>query len=417
MSDDVSVRKDKSPIQIAIESRGNQLTPAQRLLTQVTPNFVERAIVGAATGAQPGTIQPRSGAQGIQRDLQSAGMALTGLPRDFLNAIGQTANYLGGQDPRQAANWGDYAFGAAPGRFTDTIGGSDSARANSAALRGSSQEARRQQAAAAAAGGGGGGGSAGPDFSAYRNALVGQADELNARIQAMYNQLAEQAGANVQRVQDIYGGAQAGVGDIYDSAAGNIQQAYSSAQQQGADQLARLGIEAAAPAVVDPMALSQAQAVSGLETGRAGGLSALGRYGATAQDFGSQMGQVAQQQSTEMNSAILAALQNRLNDSLLMEQQGRMSGGGGGGSAQDVLSAYQQAQLMAGAEGRGISAAQWEYEQKRRLDMDAANLALQISKAEGIPYTEALAQATGIVSGQPVAPAQPSGNWFTNLWK
>jgi hypothetical protein len=264
--------------------------------------------------------------------------------------------------------------------------------------------------------GGGGGGPAGPDFSAYRNALMGQADELNARIQAMYNALGEQAGENVGRIQDIYGGAQAGVGDIYDSAAGNVQQAFGSAQQQAADQMARLGIEAAAPAVIDPMALSQAQAVSGLETGRAGGLSALNRYGTAAQGFGSQMAQVAQQQGTEMNAAILAALQNRLNDSLLMEQQGRMSGGGGG-SAQDALTAYQREQLMAGAEGRGISAAQWEYEQKRRLDMDAANLALQISRAEGIPYTEALAQATGIVSGQPVAPAQPSGNWFTNLFR
>jgi hypothetical protein len=212
---------------------------------------------------------------------------------------------------------------------------------------------------------GGPGGSRGPDFSAYRNALMGQADELNARIQAMYNALGEQAGENVGRIQDIYGGAQTGVGDIYDSATGNIQQAFGSAQQQAADQMARLGIEAAAP---------------------------------------------------EMNSAILAALQNRLADSLLMEQQG-MSGGGGGGTAQDALTAYQQAQLMAGAEGRGMDYARWEYEQGRQRDMDAANLALQISKAEGIPYTEALAQATGIVSGQPVAPAQSSGNWFTNLFK
>jgi uncharacterized protein YjbJ (UPF0337 family) len=263
---------------------------------------------------------------------------------------------------------------------------------------------------------GGPGGSRGPDFSAYRNALMGQADELNARIQAMYNALGEQAGENVGRIQDIYGGAQTGVGDIYDSASGNIQQAYGSAQQQAADQMARLGIEAAAPAVANPMALSQAQAVSGLETGRAGGLSALERYGSAASGFGSQMAQVAQQQGTEMNAAILAALQNRLADSLLMEQQG-MSGGGGGGTAQDALTAYQQAQLTAGAEGRGLDYARWEYEQGRKLDMDAANLALQISRAEGIPYTEALAQATGIVSGQPVAPAQSSGNWFTNLFK
>jgi hypothetical protein len=48
--------------------------------------------------------------------------------------------------------------------------------------------------------------------------------------------------------------------------------------------------------------------------------------------------------------------------------------------------------------------------------MDAASLALQIAQAENIPYTEALAQATGILSGQaPAAPTQ-SGNWFTNLF-
>jgi hypothetical protein len=178
--------------------------------------------------------------------------------------------------------------------------------------------------------GGGGGGGGRPDFSGYRNALMGQADELNARIQAMYNQLAEQAGANVGRIQDIYGGAQTGVGDIYDSATGNIQDAFGSSQQQAADQMARLGIEAAAPAVIDPMALSQAQAVSGLETGRAGGLAALERYGSTAGDFGSQMAQVAQQQGTEMNAAILASLQNRLAETLAAEQAGGGGGGGGG---------------------------------------------------------------------------------------
>jgi hypothetical protein len=301
---------------------------------------------------------------------------------------------------------------------TDLTGAPGSARSNSTALRGRAQDTRRQQNAAAAQAPGSGGGPAGPDFSGYRNALMGQADELNARIQAMYNQLASQAGENVQRVQDIYGGAQTGVGDIYDSATGNIQQAFGSAQQQAADQMARLGIEAAAPAVIDPMALSQAQAVSGLETGRAGGLSALGRYGATAQDFGSQMGQVAQQQGTEMNAAILASLQNRLADSLLMEQQGRM--GGGGGSASSGLTPYQQAQLMAGAEGRGISAAQWEYEQERKLQQDINGTAFQLMRAEGMPFTEAYAQATAIVTGQGVPEPEKSGgfwNWLTTpLW-
>jgi hypothetical protein len=190
---------------------------------------------------------------------------------------------------------------------------------------------------AAMYGGGGGGGAARPDFSAYRAALTGQAEELNARIQAMYNQLAEQAGANVGRIQDIYGGAQEGIGGVYDSAAGNVQQAFGSAQQQAADQLARLGIEAAAPTVINPMALSQAQAVSGLEQGRASGQAAAERYGATAGGFGSQMAQIAQQQGTEMNAAILASLQNRLAESLAAEQSGGGGGGGGGMSVRDQL--------------------------------------------------------------------------------
>jgi hypothetical protein len=181
------------------------------------------------------------------------------------------------------------------------------------------------------------GGSSRPDFSGYRAALTGQAEELNARIQAMYNQLAEQAGANVGRIQDIYGGAQEGIGGVYDSASGNVQQAFGSAQQQAADQLARLGIEAAAPTVINPMALSQAQAVSGLEQGRASGQAAAERYGATAGGFGSQMAQVAQQQGTEMNAAILAALQGRLAESLAAEQSGGGGGGGGGMSVRDQL--------------------------------------------------------------------------------
>jgi hypothetical protein len=188
----------------------------------------------------------------------------------------------------------------------------------------------REEILAAMMGGGGGGGGSRPDFSAYRNALMAQTDELNTRIQAMYNALGEQAQANLGRIQDVYGGAQTGVGDIYGSATENIGQAFSSAQQQAADQMARLGIEAAAPQVLDPMALAQAQAVSGLETGRAGGLSALQRYGSTAQDFASQMGQVAQQQGTEFNAALLGALQQRLMDSIAAEQSGGGGGGGGG---------------------------------------------------------------------------------------
>ena len=192
---------------------------------------------------------------------------------------------------------------------------------------------------------GGSGGSAGPDYSAYRASLTDQAQQTNAQIQAMYNQLAESAGSNVARLEDIYGGAQTGIGDVYGSASANTADAYGSSQQQATDQLARLGIEAAAPAVVNPMALSQAEALSGLEAGKAGGQAALERYGASAGGFGSQMAQVAQQQGTEMNSAVLNSLQNRLNDSLLMEEQGRQaaaSSGGGGMSFSDQMRMQEQ---------------------------------------------------------------------------
>ena len=73
----------------------------------------------------------------------------------------------------------------------------------------------------------GGGGAARPDFSAYRAALTDQAQQLNAQIQAMYNALGEEAGANVGRIQDIYGGASTGIGDVYGSAIGNVGDAYS----------------------------------------------------------------------------------------------------------------------------------------------------------------------------------------------
>ena len=161
----------------------------------------------------------------------------------------------------------------------------------------------------------------GPDYSAYRDSITGQASDLNAQIQAMYKQLADSAGQNAQQIQGTYDTAIQGIGAGYDTANQNVTDAYSSAQQEAADQMARLGIEAAAPAVMDPMALSQAEAVSSLEQGRGSGLAAANRYGATAGGFGQQMAQVAQQQGVEQNSSLLNSLQSRLSDSQLMEAQ------------------------------------------------------------------------------------------------
>lgn len=161
----------------------------------------------------------------------------------------------------------------------------------------------------------------GPDYGAVRQQLMADTEALNAQLQAMYAAAAERAGENVARLGDIYGGAQAGIGAAYDTGTGNVEEAYASAQQQAADQLARLGIEEAAPTIIDPMALSQAESVAGLESGRAAGLSAANRYGATAQDFGSQMAQVLQQEGLGQNQALLAALQGRLGNLAMREAE------------------------------------------------------------------------------------------------
>jgi hypothetical protein len=315
----------------------------------------------------------------------------------------------------------DFSGARRPG--TDTVLGAGLAMRDASRMGGAPLMSAGGQAPVSQMIGGGSGMSA-PNYGPYREALIGQADALNARIQAMYNQLAEEAGANVERISGIYDGAGEGIGNVYDSATGNVEQAFGSAQQQAADQLARLGIEAAAPTVINPMALSQAQAVSGLEQGRASGQAANERFGSAASGFGSQMAQVAQQQGTEMNAAILGALQQRLNDSILMEEQGRMAarGGGGGGSASG-LTPYQEAQLMAGREDSAINLVQWEQEQLARQQQQAVDLTFRLMETEGLTFTEAQAQANAIVSGQaPAAAATGSSgggfwNWLNNpLW-
>lgn len=157
----------------------------------------------------------------------------------------------------------------------------------------------------------------------YMNFLATQDEETMARINAMYAQLADEAGANMQRIGDIYGSAQMTSGDVYGGSAQAVEGAYGSAQQQAADQMARLGIEAAAPAVINPMALSQAEAVAGIEAAGAGSLDALTRYGSSAQDFGSQMGQVAQQQGLEVSSQLLRDMQQRQAEAMFQMETAR----------------------------------------------------------------------------------------------
>jgi hypothetical protein len=166
-----------------------------------------------------------------------------------------------------------------------------------------------------------------PDYSQYRASLedmvLNPETGLSPRIQAMYNQLAERAGENQQRVADIYSGATGNVGAAYDTSAANVSDAFTSSQRQLADQMARLGVEEAAGQVLPQAAQQQASALAALEQGRAGGLSALERYGASSGDFSSQMGQIAQQRGLEQNQSLLGALQRQLAESFGMEAQQR----------------------------------------------------------------------------------------------
>ena len=166
-----------------------------------------------------------------------------------------------------------------------------------------------------------------PDYSQYRASLedmvLNPETGLSPRIQAMYNQLAERAGENQQRVADIYGGATGNVGAAYDTSAANISDAFTSSQQNLVDSMARLGIEEAAGQVLPQGAQRQASALAALEQSRAGGLSALERYGASSGDFASQMEQVSQQRGLEQNELLLGALQRQLADSFGMEAQQR----------------------------------------------------------------------------------------------
>lgn len=151
-----------------------------------------------------------------------------------------------------------------------------------------------------------------PNYADLADRLQQQAFGVNEQIQALYNQLAQGAEQNLASIQDIYGGAEGAVGQAYDIGTGSVGEAYASAQQQAADQLARLGIEEAAPRVINPMALSQAETQAQLESGRATGLAGVARTGATAQDFASQMAQVAQMQGSDYQRSVADALAQQL---------------------------------------------------------------------------------------------------------
>ncbi len=297
-------------------------TPGGRSEEIGAPGTVPFSPVGQPEEQQYGISSLGGGALGAGRWLEKQGLNVADAIGRFFRSEPQAAYGEG---------LGSQAYSTEP----TFIGGLETDRGGSSRLRAEAQRARREAEAGAvedeemptdylaqamALLGGG------PDYGAYRASLedmvLNPETGLSPRIQAMYNQLAERAGENQQRVADIYGSASTGLGSVYDSATANTQQAFSSAQQQAADQMARLGIEEAAGQVIPQAAGQQASALAALEQGRAGGLSALGRYGASSGDFSSQMGQVAQQRGLEQNQALLGALQRQLAESQLMEAQG-----------------------------------------------------------------------------------------------
>jgi hypothetical protein len=118
------------------------------------------------------------------------------------------------------------------------------------------------------------------------------------------------------------------------------------------------------------------------------------------------MAQVAQQQGTEMNAAILASLQNRLAESLAAEQTGGGGGGGGGGMSvrdQIALREYADSQMdrMSGVPTEDqMRQEQWGYERNFELNQAVVSLAQQLAgeKASEEEFAQALELATGLLT-------------------
>jgi hypothetical protein len=228
-----------------------------------------------------------------------------------------------------------------------------------------------------------------PDYSSLGSRWSDEAAMVNAQIQAMYDQIASRAGENVERIQDIYGNAQAGIGAAYDTGTGNVEDAYSSAQQQAADQMARLGIEAAAPNVINPMALSQAESVAGLEAGRAAGLGATERYGASSGDFASQMAQVAQQEGAGYQTSVADALRRQLmNLEMQQQQEAYQRAMQAPGLANDLFQASQLGQPQSLSFEQELALEEFAY----RRGKDAAEMAARSAGSQMDYFTKRLEQ-------------------------
>lgn len=220
-----------------------------------------------------------------------------------------------------------------------------------------------------------------PNYADIMARYAAEGEATNAGIQALYNKLAEGAQQNVQQIQDIYGGAEGATGEAYDIGTGNIGEAYSSAQQQAADQLARLGIEAAAPQVINPMALSQAETQSALESGRASALGGIASRGATAQDFASQMAQAAQMQGAEYQTSVADALRRQLIGLELQAQQDAYQRAlQAPGLAQDLYAASQLGQPQGLTFEQQLAAQQQALREQQAFEQAAADQQSRIAE-------------------------------------
>lgn len=113
------------------------------------------------------------------------------------------------------------------------------------------------------------------DYSPVMDALTNQANQNEARIAAMYSQLQNQIGADATPLGQIYDTAASSYNQNADSSSSNLQTAAQTAMDAQTDQLSKLGIGAALPAVNAGGSVTSdlTHALGNIEQGRATNLN------------------------------------------------------------------------------------------------------------------------------------------------
>jgi len=141
--------------------------------------------------------------------------------------------------------------------------------------------------------------------------------------------------------------------------------------------------------------LSQAESIAGLEGGRAAGLSAANRYGASAQDFASQMAQVAQQEGAGYQTSVADALRRQLmNLEMQQQQEAYQRAMQAPGLANDLFQASQLGQPEGLTFEQELALERFAFEQAQA----AEEIASRLPRAEAARYRE-LFEAYGNDSG------------------